>query len=495
LSAAYHLRRRGLRVTLFDMLPEAGGMLRAAIPPYRLPRAVLDAEAGRLLALDIEFRAHQRLGRDVALDELRADYGAVFLAPGNQRGRRWNVDGATPRDLHMGLDLLKQWVALGTVTVTDSVAIVGGGNTAVDLARVLRLAGVRAVHVITHAALPAPGVAAADAMSAIPREIEQALEEGVVFHPHRGIRRLILRGERAVGVELVHMKRLERPGGGEAPVAFEGTETVLHVQQVIPAIGQEVDWRGVESLIGRQPFFAVGPGGELDGYEGVFAGGDARGGAGTVSRAIGDGRRAAAAIDAWLKGEQPGRAGCARTDRARRAQLELFRPRAAHARAATAGGGARRPTRDRRRPGRGSRRPRGRALPVLRQLPELRQLLDPVPRQRRAQDRGAGRRRFDLRFRLRLLQGLRPVRARMPLRLHRDGRRGLKSGLIGPGDHTAIASCMLALVKRVVRALDRTGEFLAFANLRQTQRNAQCQHLVIAQANRAGAYGRQQSLR
>lgn len=308
LAAAYHLNRRGYRVTIFEMLPAAGGMLRAAIPPYRLPRTVLDAELERLLALDgIELRTRARLGRDVSLDELRAGFRAVFLAPGNQRGRAWAVDGVTPRDLHVGLELLKQWVAFGTLaTAADSVAIVGGGNTAVDLARVLKFAGVHEVHVITHAALPAPGVEPSEAMTAIPREIAQAQEEGVIFHPHRGIRRLILRGEQVAGIELVHVKKLERPGGGHAPVAFEGTETVLHVRQVIPAIGQQVDPEGIERLLDGRAHFETGVWSEIPGYPGVYAGGDARGGYGTVSRAIGDGRRAAAAIDAWLsRGAHP----------------------------------------------------------------------------------------------------------------------------------------------------------------------------------------------
>jgi formate dehydrogenase beta subunit len=302
LSAAYHLLRAGHRVSLFDSLPEAGGTCRMAIPPYRLPRNVLDAEVGRLLATGIDFRAQQQLGRDMSLNELRQDFGAVFLAPGTQKNREWSIDGVVPPDLHVGLDLLKEWMTVGSMIQATSVAIIGGGNTAVDMARVLRRCGVPQVHIITHEALPGAGIPPEDAMRAIPREITQAQEEGVIIHPHRGILRLILRGERVVGVEMVHMKKLQRPDGRIERKVFEGTETVMHVDQVIPAIGQQVDDTGMAELLHRQPFFAPDPQGALPGHPGVFVGGDARPGGGSVSAAVGDGRRGALAMDRYLRG-------------------------------------------------------------------------------------------------------------------------------------------------------------------------------------------------
>jgi formate dehydrogenase beta subunit len=311
LSAAYHLVRSGYRPTVFEAQPEAGGLLRSALPPYRLPRAVLDRELERLLAARIEFRPNMRIGRDLSLDEIRADFRAVFVAPGAARAREWSVDGVRPGDLHAGLELLKEWISIGALPEYKRVAIVGGGNTAIDLARVLKFGGVEEVHVITFQALPAPGVEPADAMSAVAREIRQAQQEGVTIHDRRGIRRLILRDGAVAGVEIVHMREMAR-GGGREVVSFEGTETVLKVDHVIPAIGQEVDAAGFESLLGRASFFAPDSSGRLAGHAGVFAGGDARGHGGTVSGAIGDGRRAAIAIHAYLEGrdvpaEQPRR--------------------------------------------------------------------------------------------------------------------------------------------------------------------------------------------
>ena len=306
LSCAYHLVRLGYQVTLFDELPAAGGTLRTALPSYRLPRDILDAEVERILGIGIEFKAHHRLGREMSLEELESQYRAVFLGPGTQRAREWSIDGATPRDLHVGLNLLQEWIAVGEVVNPKSAAIVGGGNTAVDLSRILRRAGVEEVHVITHQGMPGGDTPDADLMHAIPREIEQAIEEGVQFHDHRGIRRLILRGEQVVGVEMVHMKKMDRGNGKSERVAFEGTETVLHVDQVIPAIGQEVEHFGMQRLLHNATRFTVDAMGNLDGHPGLFAGGDARRGtSGTVTGAVGDGRRAASAIDQHVRGTTP----------------------------------------------------------------------------------------------------------------------------------------------------------------------------------------------
>lgn len=312
LAAAYHLLRGGCHVTLIEALAVAGGTMRTAIPHYRLPPDVLDQELDRLLALPgLEFRPQTRLGRDVSLGELQSDFDGLFLGPGQRKGREWGADFAVPGDLQTGLQLLETWVAEGTIPhEARSVAIAGGGNTAVDLARVLRRQGVAHVHLITHQRIPAPDVPADDAMRATYRDVSQAVEEGVIIHEHRGVRRLILRGERVVGLELVHMKKLPGADGRLRRVAFDGTETVLHVDQVIPAIGQQVDPLGFEALVqwGRlkvEPWW-----GSLQGHPGIFSGGDARGDHGTVSEAVGDGRRAALAMLRQHRGQtlEPGSA-------------------------------------------------------------------------------------------------------------------------------------------------------------------------------------------
>lgn len=302
-SAAWHLHRLGYRTHLYEALPVAGGLLRSALPPYRLPRTVLDAELERLLATGIDYRPSQRLGRDFSLDELRSEYDAVMLTVGAGHSRHWDIDGATPHDLHVGLDLLRRWVEIGDIPTWSSVAIVGGGNTAIDLARVLKCAGVGEVHVVTQQSIPVAGRDQPDRMPAIPREIEQALEEGVIIHEHRGVQRLVLRGEQVVGLELVHRKEMPDGDSGVRFVSFEGTESLLHVEQVIPAIGQTVDRAGLEVLLDHRENLGGGQYGRIPGHPGLYTGGDARGDRGTVSAAIGDGQRTARAIDRDLRNE------------------------------------------------------------------------------------------------------------------------------------------------------------------------------------------------
>lgn len=304
LSAAYHLRRQGLRVTLIEALTHAGGTLRSALPYYRLPTEVLDAETARVLALGLDWRPHTKLGRDVSLDELEQDYAAVFLGPGNQKGRRWDASFAVPDTLRAGLELLHEWMRMGTVSTPRSVAIVGGGNTAVDLGRILKRLGAAEVHIITHERIPGLGVPDYDAMPAAEREVQQAIEEGVVVHEHRSVRRLLLKGNKVTGVELVHAKKLPTSDGRYKLTSFDGTESVLHVEEVIPAIGQQVEPEGFGALLQGKPFIPVDDyTGSVVGTQAIYAGGDARGDHGTVSAAVGDGRRAALAIARTLQGQ------------------------------------------------------------------------------------------------------------------------------------------------------------------------------------------------
>jgi len=310
LSASYHLRRLGYRVELFDDRPEAGGLLRAAIPMTRLPRSVLDAELERLLMPGINLHSHRRLGRDVSIQELQEDHAALFLGPGIHRPKPWSVDGAIPSDMEDALHLLKGWVDHGDVPKPKSVAIHGGGNTALDLARVMKRAGVSDVCVITASGLPGDA-AADDVMHVVPRELDEAQEEGVVLYPHYTVQRLLMHGSKLVGIEIVRLKKLVGADGARHRVPFEGTERVLDVDMVVPAIGEAVDAEGMEALLEHADYLRGDVWGRLLGRDGVWVGGDARGDRGTVAAAVGDGTRAAIDIDRVLRDEPAPDAGAA----------------------------------------------------------------------------------------------------------------------------------------------------------------------------------------
>ncbi|SDG84216.1 FAD-dependent oxidoreductase [Roseospirillum parvum] len=306
LSCAYQLARRGHKVTLIDALPEPGGLLRSAIPMTRLPRDVLDAEIGRILDLGITFKPHTRLGDEADLARLRQEHRAVFLAPGIGLAKNWSVGGQVPTDHRPALELLKEFIAHGKVPTPASVIIHGGGNTAVDLARVMKRAGVAEVHLVTASGLPGPDTEPGDILNVVPRELHEAIEEGIIFHPHRTIQRLLMRGSKLMGIEMVSLRKLPGASGRKSRVAFEGTETILHADMVIPAIGENVDPTGFEALLGGAPYFRpADEWGRLPGHPDLFVGGDARGDRGTAAGAIGDGRKAAEAIDLFLAGQEP----------------------------------------------------------------------------------------------------------------------------------------------------------------------------------------------
>jgi len=299
LSAAYQLRKRGYPVTVFEALSEAGGTCRSAIPSYRLDRLVLENEVNRLLAENIVFRPKQRLGRDFSLEELESDYRAVFLGPGAQKSRDFNVRGTTPGTLRHGLEILKEYQDIGQIPHWKKVIIVGGGNTALDLARVLRRTGTVEVHIITEESMPSGEGFQSDQMPGNPREIAMAIEEGIIFHPNRSVNRLLLQNDRIIGVEIVHGHKTGSSGSTRRE-SFEGTETVMMADQIIPAVGQILLSNGLEALAHGADHLPVDGNGFVIGSQRSFSAGDACPGGGTVSHAIGSAHKTAIAMEIFL---------------------------------------------------------------------------------------------------------------------------------------------------------------------------------------------------
>ncbi|MCB1493924.1 MAG: FAD-dependent oxidoreductase [Rhodobiaceae bacterium] len=303
LSAAYHCVRLGLKAEIFEAAPEAGGLLRSAIPPTRLPRGPLDAEINRILALPgITLNLRARLGRDVTVEGLRATHAAVILSPGCQAGKHWDVGGAVPSDLHEGLHLLREFMDHGQFPDARRIIVHGGGNTAVDLCRLMKRAGAEDVTLITASGLPGPDTDPSDIINVVPRELEEALEEGITIIPHATVKRLIMKGSKLTGVEMVSLKKLPGTDGRTRRIEFAGTERVLPVDMVIPCIGEQVDPEGLGNLVSGGYLRPRDNHGRLE-TDGVFAIGDSRGDRGTVAEAIGDGRRAALAVALTLAGE------------------------------------------------------------------------------------------------------------------------------------------------------------------------------------------------
>ncbi|HEY7725083.1 MAG TPA: NAD(P)-binding protein [Anaeromyxobacteraceae bacterium] len=306
LSCAYHLARRGYRVTVFESLPEAGGMLRYGIPDYRLPREVLAAEVARIAALGVEIRCGTAVGRDVGLDGLQRDHDAVFVAIGAHQGKQIRVEGEGGPGVYTGTGFLRQ-VAMGTPPpIGGKVAVIGGGDTAVDAARVSRRLATDAADVARKlgAEVTLFYRRTRTEMPAIEEEVVGAVEEGVKIEFLAAPARLV-RDESGKLVKLVveRMKLGEPDASGRRAPVPTGELAEHDCDTVITAVSQEPDFKSLGGSLGDVRWL------EADGWgktslAKVWTGGDDVNLA-LATTAVGQGRRAAESIHAALRGEQP----------------------------------------------------------------------------------------------------------------------------------------------------------------------------------------------
>jgi len=299
LTAAYELVKRGYPVTVFESLPKPGGMLRVGIPKYRLPKEVLDAEIQYLKELGIEIRTDTQIGRDLTIDDLLRDgYKAVFIAVGAQKSMKLGIDGEELKGVIHALDFLRE-VNLGKkVGVGDKVAIIGGGNVAIDAARTAFRLGSKEVCILYRRSR--------EEMPANFEEIEQGEKEGVKFHLLVSPKKILGKDRRVTAIECTRMK-LGAPDetGRRRPIPIEGSEFIMEFDTLIIAIGETPDLfplpKGVE--VTKWNTIAVDPVTQQTSLPKIFAGGDIVSGPATVIEAIAAGKRAAVSIDRYLRGE------------------------------------------------------------------------------------------------------------------------------------------------------------------------------------------------
>jgi formate dehydrogenase beta subunit len=297
LTAAYYLRKRGHAVTLFESEGEAGGMMRYGIPPYRLPREVLDREIGDILGVGIDFRPNQALGKDFNLEGLKGEgYDAVFLAVGAPLSRRISMEGSDLPNVLWGVDFLRTAAKDEKVPLEKRVVVIGGGNVAVDVALTSLRSGAEEVTMVC--------LESREEMPAHKWEIEGAIAEGVKVMPSRGPHRILSEDGRITGLELVRCISVFDDRGEFCP-SFDDTKEKMEADQVIVAIGQASDlsFLGEGSPIATQRGLIVVNEESLEtGMKGVYAGGDVTKLPGAIIHAIAAGRMAAASIDKALGG-------------------------------------------------------------------------------------------------------------------------------------------------------------------------------------------------
>ncbi|RLC66055.1 MAG: pyridine nucleotide-disulfide oxidoreductase [Chloroflexi bacterium] len=301
LSAAYYLIQKGHEVTIFEALPKPGGMLRYGIPDFRLPKEVLDREIATITELGVAIKTNQALGKDFTIKSLFGDgFHAIFLAIGAHQSQRMNVEGEDLEGVLPGTDFLRAVASGKPMELGRRVAVIGGGNTAIDAACTALRLGVEEVAIVYRRSRAE--------MPATEWEVEEAEEEGIRLHFLATPVRIIGRNGKVSGIECIKMVLGEPDASGRPrPEPIPGSEFVLAVDSVIAAIGQRPDLsflaeeNGLKTDRGN---IVSDPDTLLTDITRVFAGGDCVTGAATAVEAIAAGRKAALAIDRYLKGEE-----------------------------------------------------------------------------------------------------------------------------------------------------------------------------------------------
>ena len=300
LSAAYYLTTEGHEVTIFEALPAPGGMLRYGIPEYRLPKALLDQEIATITDLGVNIETSRALGKDFTLESLFQDgFQAVFLAIGCHECRKIRVEGEDLEGVLPGIDFLR-FVALGeSVDLGRRVAVIGGGNTAIDAARTALRLGAEEVTIVYRRSRVE--------MPAAEWEVEETEEEGIGLCFLAAPVRISGDDGRVRAIECIRMKLGEPDASGRRrPEPIPGSEFTFPVDSVISAIGQVPDLSPLEEepgLCTEWSSVAADPDTLQTEMKGVFAGGDCVTGAATAVEAIAAGRKAALSIDRHLRGK------------------------------------------------------------------------------------------------------------------------------------------------------------------------------------------------
>ncbi|PKN53569.1 MAG: hypothetical protein CVU55_00135 [Deltaproteobacteria bacterium HGW-Deltaproteobacteria-13] len=287
LSCAYQLAKLGYDVTVFEAASRPGGMLRYAIPAYRLPEKVVDAEIGRIVNLGVTMKLGTVVGKDISFDELKKQFKAVYVAIGAQGSTAMGVEGEDGKVLS-GLAFLKSVKEKNPIKIGKKVVVIGGGNTAIDAARTARRMGsdVTILYRRTVAEMPAHV-----------EEINAAKEEGVKIQ-------FLCAPVKVSGSSVTCTKmELGSPdaSGRPKPMPVKGSEFDVQCETLIAAIGQDLNLTGLENIPRAANWINANILGQTA-ENGIFAGGDAVTGPGLVAEAIGAGRKAALGIDAFIRG-------------------------------------------------------------------------------------------------------------------------------------------------------------------------------------------------
>ncbi|MGD8713447.1 MAG: FAD-dependent oxidoreductase, partial [Desulfobacterales bacterium] len=299
LSCAYQLARKGILSTIYEALPEPGGMLRVGIPSHRLPREILNQEIEVVTNLGVEIKTNTPIGADLSIDDLLNNgYKAVYLALGAHKGIELGIPGEKANGVRQGVEFLREVNLTGKTEVGKNVAIIGGGNVAIDVARSAVRLGAEKVNIVYRRTR--------NEMPAWEEEIQAAEDEGTEITYLSAPQEVLTRDGSVVGLRCIRMELSEPDSSGrKRPIPIPGSEYDIEIDQLIPAIGQRPDLSALENVTGLT--FSRWGTTEVDAVtfaterEGVFAGGDLQTGPWVAIGAIGAGKEAAESILRYIE--------------------------------------------------------------------------------------------------------------------------------------------------------------------------------------------------
>ena len=301
LSAAYYLVELGYGVTIFEAQSVPGGMMALGIPDYRLPREILQAEIQDIQRRGVEIKLNTRVGKNgLSIESLRGQgFRAIFIAVGAHEAIKLAIPNEEVEGVAHGVSWLEE-INLGKkVELGEKVAVVGGGNVAIDSARTALRLGAKEVSIAYRRS--------SEEMSAIMDEVKAAQKEGIKIRYLSSPCRVVCEGDECRGLECYKTELGEfDESGRRKPIRIEGSEFVIDADMVISAIGEVPDLSFLNTQkfeVTRNNTIRVNPHTMATNVDGIFAGGDVVSGPATVIEAIAAGRKAAIAIDRYLRGE------------------------------------------------------------------------------------------------------------------------------------------------------------------------------------------------
>lgn len=298
LTASYFLARKGYPVTIFEALPFKGGMLFSGIPPYRLPREILNEEIKTIESLGVEIKVSSPIGHDLTIDDLfKQGYKAIFLAVGAHRDQKLGIPGEESSNVIPGVVFLRRFNLGERVNVGKRVAVIGGGNVAIDASRVALRLGADEVTVLYRRSR--------SEMPAFEEDVNEAEEEGVNFQFLASPLEVISKDEK-VSLKCIRTELADPDSSGRRrPIPIHGSEFTFEVDTIIPAIGQIPDLSSIKEMGIETTSYGtikVDPLTLETSRKGVFAGGDAVSGPWIAIEAVAAGKEGAISIDRFLRG-------------------------------------------------------------------------------------------------------------------------------------------------------------------------------------------------